>query len=50
MEVRPMGLMHVVLKKYKDHFTFNKCLTKVQNIIIGTLYIDHIGDLKFDNH
>lgn len=38
--VDPQGLLHVVLKKSQDHYTFNKCITKVQNILWGTQYID----------
>ena len=50
MEVRPLGSMHVVLRPFKDHFTFKKCVTYVKNILFGEMYIDHVGEMKFRNH
>lgn len=50
MEVKPMGTFHVVLKKNNDHFTYSKATTKVQNMIVGELYLDHVGDMIFTNH
>ena len=28
---------------------YNKCTTKVHNIIFGNMYIEHIGDMMFNN-
>jgi hypothetical protein len=50
MEVRPLGSMHVVLRHYRDHFTFKKCVTHVKNMLFGEMYIDHVGEMKFRNH
>lgn len=50
IEFKPIGSTHVVLKKFKDHFTYNKCLTLVKNIIFGELYLDNAGIMNFKNH
>jgi Oxysterol-binding protein len=50
MEVRPLGSSHVVLKQFRDHFTFKKCVTYVRNILFGEIYIDNVGEMKFRNH
>lgn len=49
MEVTPLGTSHIILKKNKDHVTYKRPVTSVQNIIIGTMYIDHHGELPFNN-
>jgi hypothetical protein len=49
MEFKPMGTFHVVLKKHDDHFTYTKPTTKLKNLIIGELYLDHMGDMIFGN-
>jgi hypothetical protein len=49
MEVKPMGTFHIVLKNFDDHFTYTKPTTKVQNMIIGELYLDNVGDMIFNN-
>jgi hypothetical protein len=50
MEVKPMGTFHIVLKKHNDHFSYQKAITKVHNMIVGDLYLDHVGDMNFTNH
>lgn len=49
MEVTPLGTSHVIFKKFKDHFTYKRPLTSVQNIIFGTMYIENHGEMPFNN-
>lgn len=48
--MKPLGSLHVVLKSFKDHFTFTKVTTHVRNILFGETYMDNVGDMKFKNH
>jgi hypothetical protein len=48
--VTPLGYCHVILKKTGEHFSWKKVTTSVNNIIVGTLWIDHYGDLRVTNH
>jgi len=41
--------MHVILPRIKHHFVIEKNKTIVQNIIIGTMYVDHYDDLSVKN-
>ncbi|CAD8078752.1 unnamed protein product [Paramecium sonneborni] len=48
-QVNPVGLFNVILKTSNDHYQFNRCTTKVQNILWGQQYLDHMGQMKFVN-
>ncbi|CAD8189013.1 unnamed protein product [Paramecium octaurelia] len=50
MEVQPIGNVYIKLKQCNDQISYNKCTTKVHNIIFGNMYIEHIGDMVFHNH
>lgn len=50
LEVHPRGLMHIKLKSHNDHISYNKCTTKVHNILFGSMYIEHLGDMIYLNH
>jgi len=47
--VSPTGLIHLHLKEWNDHFTWNKPQTSVHNLILGKVYIDHHGDIVIAN-
>jgi len=49
-DVKPIGASHLILKKTQDHFVFYKNKTTVENILIGTMYIDHYDDITVKNH
>jgi hypothetical protein len=49
MEFRPLGVAHLVLKKYNDHIIFTKAVTSAENLLIGNLYIDNHGEMNFTN-
>ncbi|KNE54947.1 hypothetical protein AMAG_00888 [Allomyces macrogynus ATCC 38327] len=55
LEVMPQGVCHVVLKRghvgeQDEHFTWRKVTTSVNNLIVGTLWLDNYGDLEMVNH
>jgi hypothetical protein len=49
MEMKPTSMCHVKLKKSNEEIIFNKCTTTINNIIMGTLYIDNHGEMDFKN-
>jgi hypothetical protein len=50
LEFKPCGSRHVTLKKHKEHYIFKPCVTGVQNLVFGTMYIDNYGDMTFKNY
>lgn len=51
MEVKPLGLIHIILKKHGgEHYIIERPSTNVQNIIFGNMYIEHVGIMKIHNH
>lgn len=44
MEITPLGQQKVRFKDRDEIFVFQQPMTTAQNIIIGTMYIDHRGD------
>jgi hypothetical protein len=49
LEFTPLGLMHMTTKKYDDYFIAQRPQTSLNNIIMGTMYIDHYGDASVKN-
>lgn len=50
MSIIPKGHCHVILKSTGHHYSWKKVVTSVQNIIVGTLYVDHYGVMEITNH
>jgi oxysterol-binding protein 1 len=57
LELHPLGACHVTLPVYgnnnkleKEHYSWKKVTTCVNNLILGTLQIEHYGDLVVKNH
>jgi len=46
----PNGTIHIYLHKYNDHYTIIKPSTWMRNLMAGTKYLEHTGDLKITNH
>ena len=44
--VTPKGTFHLVLKRTGEHFIWSKPKTNAHNIIIGKIYLDHVGDYE----
>jgi len=49
-EVFIEGTNHLWLSKHGDHITWPHLVTACHNIIIGSLWLDHYGDLEIVNH
>jgi len=43
LDVTPIGVSHVVLKKYNEHYQWPNIKTIVHNLIIGRMWVDHFG-------
>ncbi|KAJ3000943.1 hypothetical protein HDV02_000012 [Globomyces sp. JEL0801] len=58
LEVQPLGTCHVSLPVYDklgecvsvEHYSWKKVTTCVNNLIMGTLTIEHYGDMVIKNH
>lgn len=51
MEVKPLGMIHVVMKGFdNEHYTIERPSSIVNNIIFGNMYIDHVGLMRVVNH
>ncbi|KAG0037630.1 Oxysterol-binding protein- protein 3 [Podila clonocystis] len=50
MELMPNGTIHIYLTKTNDHFTIIKPSTWMRNLMAGTKYLEHTGELKVINH
>ncbi|KAF9414542.1 Oxysterol-binding protein- protein 3 [Podila epigama] len=50
MELMPNGTIHIYLTKTNDHFTIVKPTTWMRNLMAGTKYLEHTGELKVINH
>jgi hypothetical protein len=49
MEYTPMGNIHVFLPDTGDHFVWNKVVTCVRNILVGTKWVENVGDMLIKN-
>ncbi|GJJ77937.1 oxysterol-binding protein-related protein 3/6/7 [Entomortierella parvispora] len=50
MELIPNGTMHIRFSKSGDHYTIIKPSTWMRNLMAGTKYLEHTGELKVINH
>lgn len=46
----PNGTIHIYFTKTNDHYTIAKPTTWMRNLMAGTKYLDHTGDMKITNH
>eukprot|EP01133_Synstelium_polycarpum_P003941 gene3941-4563_t len=49
-EVEIDGTNHFVIKATGEEFTWGHLVTSCNNIIIGSMWLDHYGDLVIENH
>lgn len=49
-KVIPTGMCHVKFKADGHHFTWQKPITTIHNILVGSLYVDQEGDVVVTNH
>ncbi|XP_070185405.1 oxysterol-binding protein-related protein 3-like [Littorina saxatilis] len=49
MEIQPLGHVHVVLPKFRDHYKWNKVTTCVHNLLGGQRWADQYGEMTITN-
>ncbi|CAL1543618.1 unnamed protein product [Lymnaea stagnalis] len=49
MEIQPLGNVHVILPKYRDHYKWNKVTTCVHNLLGGQRWADQYGEMTITN-
>ncbi|ORX94973.1 hypothetical protein K493DRAFT_260922 [Basidiobolus meristosporus CBS 931.73] len=49
MEMVPFGVVHVELTKHNEEYTYSKPSTWVRNMLAGTRYLEHSGDVRITN-
>ena len=50
MKAQPIGLQHIYLKATGEHFAIDRPMTQIKNLIFGTMYIEHVGEMKVTNY
>jgi hypothetical protein len=45
LEIFPTGSVNITFPAYGDHFIFNKVTTCMNNVLVGTKWIDHYGEV-----
>ncbi|KAF9124583.1 hypothetical protein BGW39_008097 [Mortierella sp. 14UC] len=50
MELMPNGTIHIHFPSHGDHYTISKPTTWMRNLMAGTKYLEHTGDMKIINH
>ncbi|GFR94094.1 oxysterol-binding protein [Elysia marginata] len=49
MEIQPLGHVHCVLPKFRDHYKWNKVTTCVHNLLGGQRWADQYGEMTITN-
>ena len=49
LQAVPVGFQHCKLKSRGEHFVIDRPMTTVNNIMIGTMYIEHVGTMTVRN-
>lgn len=47
LKVIPTGLCHVKFKTDGHHFTWQKPITTIHNILVGSIYVDQVSLLVY---
>eukprot|EP00002_Diphylleia_rotans_P011024 TRINITY_DN2188_c0_g1_i1.p1 TRINITY_DN2188_c0_g1~~TRINITY_DN2188_c0_g1_i1.p1 ORF type:complete len:740 (-),score=160.82 TRINITY_DN2188_c0_g1_i1:432-2651(-) len=50
VELNPVGAINVVFEDTNHRFSWSKVNTTIHNIVIGTLWLSHAGEMKITNH
>jgi hypothetical protein len=45
----PIGFQHIVLKNRNEHYLIGRPTTTVNNLIMGTMYLEHVGTMTVKN-
>ena len=46
----PIGFQHVILKNRGEHYVIGRPTTTVNNLLFGTMYIEHVGTMSVKNY
>lgn len=49
IEFKPLGVAHLIINKYNDHFIYTKATSSAENLLIGNMYVDNHGEMNFTN-
>lgn len=49
LQAIPIGYQHVVLKSRNEHYLIGRPVTTVNNLILGNMYIEHVGIMTVKN-
>jgi len=49
VEINTQGKTHIYFPKSRDHFVYSNPTSRVYNLIIGSLWIDHFGEVNMTN-
>ncbi|RCI06313.1 hypothetical protein CU098_013297 [Rhizopus stolonifer] len=50
MELISEGQSYIQLKGHEDHYTYSKPSSWLRNLVAGTKYLEHVGEMKVCNH
>lgn len=50
MHAKAIGLQHVKLLGQGEHYSMKRPDTHICSIMIGTMYIEHVGEMSLTNH
>lgn len=49
LKATPIGFQHVYLKAFNEHYLIGRPATTVNNLLFGTMYIEHVGNMSVKN-
>jgi hypothetical protein len=49
IEFKPLGVAHLIINKFNDHFVHTKAISSAENLLIGNMYVDNHGEMTFTN-
>ncbi|XP_051530680.1 oxysterol-binding protein-related protein 7-like isoform X2 [Myxocyprinus asiaticus] len=49
LEIMPTGMVNVTLKKFGDHYEWNKVVTCIHNVLSQQRYLEHYGEVIIRN-
>lgn len=49
IEFKPLGVSHLVINRWNDHFIHTKATSSAENLLIGNTYVDNYGEMTFTN-
>uniref|UniRef100_A0A672RSM0 Oxysterol-binding protein n=1 Tax=Sinocyclocheilus grahami TaxID=75366 RepID=A0A672RSM0_SINGR len=49
LEIMPTGMVNVTLKKYGEHYEWNKVVTCIHNVLSQQRYLEHYGEVIIRN-